>query len=95
MVNFVDNEFVELITTSLTLDAIIIEEYPDTLFESQRQAIIKDKTWYFRFTDLERRVIYPFLEKINTRLGDSTYIVRENGQDILVRYPSGRLIYLK
>ena len=95
MVNFVDNEFVELITTSPTLDAIILEEYPDTLFESQRQAIKKDKTWYFCFTDLERRAIYPFLEKINTRLGDSTYIVQENGQNVLVRDSEGKLIYLK
>ncbi len=93
MVNLI--ETVELMTPSLTLDRLMLEDYPGTLFESQRQSVKKDRTWYFYFTGLQKSKLFSFLEMVNSFLGNEQYVVRENGQNILARTSEGSLIYLE
>ncbi len=88
-------ETVELKTSSPTLDRLMLESYPGEIFESQRQAVKKDKIWYFHFTGLQKIKLFPFLDQVNSELGNEQYFVRENGQKILVRTSRGALVYLE
>ncbi len=93
MVKFV--ETVELMTSGLTLDRLMLESYPGEIFESQRQVVKKDRTWYFYFTGLQKSKLFQFLERVNPLLDNEQYFVRENGQNILCRNPEGSIIYSK
>ncbi len=79
MVRLVDKP-VDLMTQSLTLDRLMLEDYPDTLFESQRKAVKKEREWYFHFSGLKKDILYPFLKSIESKLSHEAYIIRENGQ---------------
>ncbi len=93
MVNFV--ETVDLMTSGLTLDSLMLESYPGEIFESQRQAVKQDRKWYFYFTGLQKIKLFPFLDEVNYLLGNEQYVVREKGQNILTRTSKGSLIYLE
>ncbi len=93
MINFV--ETVELMTSSLTLDRLMLEDYPGEIFESQRQAVKKDRNWYFYFTGLQKNKLFSFLSEVNPLLGNEQYVIREKGQNILVRNSQRELIYLE
>ncbi len=82
-------------TSSITLYSLILESYPGEIFESQRQVVKKDRNWYFYFTGLQKSKLFPFLDKVNSLLGNEQYVVREKGQDILIRNSQGSLIYLE
>lgn len=86
---------VELLTSGLTLDRLMLESYSGEIFESQRQALKKERNWYFHFTGLQKSKLFPFLDQVNYLLGNEQYVVRETGQNILVRNHQGSLIYLE
>ena len=95
MVDFTDNEFVELVTTSPTLDAMMLGEYPGTLFESQREAVRNNKQWYFYFRDLQKDILYAFMNKISPHIERESYIIRENAQDAILKTPKGNFIKIE
>ncbi len=93
MVNII--ETVELMTSGLTLDRLMLESYSGKIFESQRQAVRKDREWYFHFKGLQKNKLFQFLNEIDSLLDNEQYIVREKGQNILIRNSQGSLIYLE